>query len=79
MSCAAVGVGYHPDPSDCTRYFRCLLTGGQWYRYAYSCPAGSFYSPSAQRCVVASSCPSAGQPATGQLDPGLPERRQLVR
>ncbi|QPG62147.1 chitin binding domain-containing protein [Pseudomonas sp. BIGb0427] len=79
VSCAAVGVGYHPDPSDCTRYFRCLLTGGQWYRYAYSCPAGSFYSPSAQRCVVASSCPSAGQPATGQLDPGLPERRQLVR
>ncbi|WP_429507694.1 chitin binding peritrophin-A domain-containing protein [Pseudomonas sp. 2835] len=79
VNCAAVGAGYHPDPSDCTRYFRCVLTGGRWHRFDYSCPAGNFYSPSAQRCVAASSCPSAAQPATGQLDQGLPERRQLVR
>ncbi|WP_433884331.1 chitin binding peritrophin-A domain-containing protein [Pseudomonas vranovensis] len=78
VNCAAVGAGYHVNPSDCTRYHRCILQSGQWYRYDYSCPAGSFFSVQLGRCLVATSCPNAAQPATGQLDPGLPERRQLV-
>ena len=79
VSCAAAGAGYHVDPHDCTRYYRCLLVSGTWYRTEYSCAAGSFYSTQEQKCVIGTSCPNALQPATGQLDPGLPERRQLVR
>jgi hypothetical protein len=79
VTCAVVGAGYHANPNDCTRYYRCVLQSGKWYRYDYGCPVGSFFSAQQGTCVAATSCPNAAQPATGQLDPGLPERRQLVR
>ncbi|WP_414867437.1 carbohydrate-binding module family 14 protein [Pseudomonas donghuensis] len=79
VDCAAAGAGNHPNPTDCTRYYNCLFKDGKWYRFSFTCPAGAFYSVSARKCAVASSCPNAAQPATGQVDPALPERRQLVR
>ena len=50
--CGAQGEGFYPDPNSVNRYYQCVLVGGKWYYYVYTCPPGSGFNPVTRLCTV---------------------------
>ena len=42
--------GYHPDPTDCNKYYLCVPNGDQWIVYYYNCGAGTVFDPTTNNC-----------------------------
>lgn len=40
------GDGIYPDPSDCTKFFQCMLS----IQYSRACPEGTYFDPYAKIC-----------------------------
>lgn len=50
--CGAQGEGFYPDPNSVNRYYQCVLIGGKWYYYVYTCPPGSGFNPATRQCQL---------------------------
>lgn len=44
--------GYYPYPNVNNKYFQCVLIGGKYYYYVYTCPAGAGFNPATRLCEV---------------------------
>ncbi|XP_021964959.1 cell wall adhesin EAP1 [Folsomia candida] len=55
--------GTFPEPTDCTKYNRCVMIAGVMRLYAYTCPAGSYFDQAKALCVLGT-CPATSPPTT---------------
>lgn len=44
--------GTFPEPTDCTKYNRCILIAGALRLYQYTCPSASYFDPVKNLCVL---------------------------
>ncbi|XP_021964981.1 probable endochitinase [Folsomia candida] len=44
--------GIFPEPTDCSKYNRCIIIAGAMRLYTYICPSGSYFDPSKNLCVT---------------------------
>ncbi|KAG8225744.1 hypothetical protein J437_LFUL012000 [Ladona fulva] len=43
--------GFFPDPEDCTKFYKCYLSGDTFVQQHLSCRPGSYYDPASSHCV----------------------------
>lgn len=53
------GIGYNPDPDDCSKYVQCYLQNGEYHTQIMPCPFGTFWDQSTITCIRSSlvNCP----------------------
>jgi len=58
------GVGYYPDPADCSRFYRCtdLYGTGVLQQYMFECPAGTVFDNNLDVCNWPWAVPGCGAP-----------------
>ncbi|KOC59041.1 hypothetical protein WH47_00372, partial [Habropoda laboriosa] len=69
------GEGFFPNPTDCTKFFRCVRTYSGFIRYDFACGPGTAWDSSIQSCNHKShvaSCSSTNGATVSQGSTGTP-------
>jgi len=72
------GVGYFPDPADCSKFYRCtdIYGNGLLQTYMFECPAGTVFDIKVSVCNwpwAVPSCSSTPPPVITSTQPPVPE------